>query len=458
MLKRAAIILVAVVAVGFVLIQATRQPEAPTVEVPPVTDMPFLLGGIQVNEADHNYWMESLQASDMNTVSVTVYAKHGDWNTPNLWFDIEDQWVVHEIRAAKAKGLRVVLILRVALDHAYEANRFMWHGMIAPQGEEAVDSWFQNYAHFIEQWADISEAEGVDVMAVGSEMNALVATTPLMAIPPLEEWLLSIEKQQQRKERITKFSDRIDERYLWVRNGENFKDVGKYLDAESAAKRAWAQQTTFAGVPNGLDKMNARRYALNEHWKKIIKLARQHYSGKLTYAANFDNYREVGFWKELDFIGINAYFKLREWPPQNPEDGGLAEMTESWETVLSDIEGFRKSIGTPTHQVLFTELGYSYRKHCSIEPWTGYGFSVLGKNGSEELLIWQEQPVAFEERANAVRALHQAQETVNPDLMAGILYWKMSTDPWHEEIEPFVLTLQKSQRDPLQDALAAFAK
>ena len=37
----------------------------------------FYLGGIQVNEADHSHWVETLAESGMNTVAVTVYAHQG---------------------------------------------------------------------------------------------------------------------------------------------------------------------------------------------------------------------------------------------------------------------------------------------------------------------------------------------------------------------------------------------
>ncbi|MGB6001731.1 MAG: hypothetical protein WBI00_14725, partial [Thermoanaerobaculia bacterium] len=79
-------------------------------------DMTFFLGGIQVDEPDHEAWVRTLDEVGMNTVAVTVYARQGDWDTANLWFDDEAPWVVNEIRVAKSHGLKVVLVLRVALD------------------------------------------------------------------------------------------------------------------------------------------------------------------------------------------------------------------------------------------------------------------------------------------------------------------------------------------------------
>ena len=95
-------------------------------------DKTFFLGGIQVNEPDQEAWVRTLDEVGMNTVAVTVYARQGDWDSANLWFDDEAPWAVNEIRVAKARGLKVVLVLRVALDHAFERNKFFWHGMIMP--------------------------------------------------------------------------------------------------------------------------------------------------------------------------------------------------------------------------------------------------------------------------------------------------------------------------------------
>ena len=50
----------------------------------------FLLGGIQVHEPDLDHWTATLQDVGMNTVSVTVYAKHGDWDSDHLWWEDEE--------------------------------------------------------------------------------------------------------------------------------------------------------------------------------------------------------------------------------------------------------------------------------------------------------------------------------------------------------------------------------
>ena len=50
-----------------------------------------------------------------------------------------------------------------------------------------------------------------------------------------------------------------------------------------------------------------------QKWMDLIKEIKAIYSGKLTYAANWDSdFNRIPFWKELDYIGIQAYFPLTE--------------------------------------------------------------------------------------------------------------------------------------------------
>ena len=64
--------------------------------------------------------------------------------------------------AARQRGLAVVLVLRVALDHAFHRNKFFWHGMIQPRTEAELSDWFWRYRKFTAKWAAIAEAEGMD--------------------------------------------------------------------------------------------------------------------------------------------------------------------------------------------------------------------------------------------------------------------------------------------------------
>ena len=46
------------------------------------------------------------------------------------------------------------------------------------------------------------------------------------------------------------------------------------------------------------------------YWKILIQKIKKVYKGKLTYAANWDEFKRVPFWNELDYIGTVSYTHL----------------------------------------------------------------------------------------------------------------------------------------------------
>lgn len=423
---------------------------------PPST---FLLGGIQINEPVHEEWVEALQRHGMNTVSVTVYAKQGDWDSPHLWWSAQEPAVVSEIETAKAAGLKVVLILRIALDHAFERNRFMWHGMIHPMGPEALDAWFERYETFVLLWADRAQALGVDVLGVGSELSSLTSTRPVEAIPQLHRYYLDAEAQGRAHNELLKYGDRIEPRHWAALGGAEYDTLVGFLQMRSAVWRDWAARTLGAGDDAvRLRRHNARRAHIDARWRALIKKVRAVFQGRLTYAANFDQYGEVGFWDALDIMGINAYFQLRDANRvSKPDDRLQDELREGWLKVFKQIEATRQAQALGAMPVVFTELGYTQAKDGSYEPWAMQGLSVLGPVDDRQLYIWQDQPRVADERAAAVRALHEVHQA-QPGLLQGLLYWKLTTKTYHREIEAFGLLLAKPSDDPLLEALTRFSR
>jgi len=433
----------------------------------------FYLGGIQVNEADHQRWLDALEAEGMNTVSVTDYAHQGDWDSDHLWWDEENPGVMSEIRAAEARGVHTVLILRVALDHAFERNRFLWHGMILPKNERLIDSWFEQYTRFAVKWAEVAEREGVDVLMIGSEMNALASTLPVDELPVLEEYFLNPEKQAERRAEVIRHGEMVEERHLELPSQEGFDDVEDYVDARIATERGWAAQVAGGNGEEALEALKLRRRLLQDRWVALIRELRQVYSGRLGYAANFDQYHEVGFWPELDVMGINAYFKLRDHllengDSENHDVEALRPLLEAgWEGVLGDVASFRARQGLADQPVIFTEMGYTYRAESTVQPWADTGFALVpvgepgdgdepedGAEREERLVVWRDQPDRLAERALAVRTLHDVHDRLDDPFLEGILYWKLSTDPGHRDIESFVVVLGSD--DPILPALRRF--
>ena len=449
--------------------QATESYEPSRLEPGTRQDPPsFYLGGIQINEADHNAWFLALKAQGMNMVQVTDYAKQGDWDTDHMWWDEEAPYVLQEIRGAKAHGLNVILVLRVALDHAFARNAFLWHGMIMPKNDAMLTSWFEQYGRFCKKWAEIAEREGVDVLMIGSEMNALASTLPVDEIPALEEYYLNEEKQARRREEILAQKQLIEDKNLYLQDRETFGTVEEYLDARIATERGWAGTLTDG---ESLEQVNIRRAKLQDHWVKLIRDLRTVYTGPLGFAANFDQYHEVGFWPELDFMGINAYFQLRT----DVLDGVADEdrearlyplLVQGWNGVLGKIASFREARHLDGKPLIFTEMGYTYRRQSSLEPWADTGFSMIynpttlpdGSPGEPEkhVVVWRDQPDDLTERALAVRALHEAHAALEKPFLHGISYWKLSSHDYHKEHESFMVHIGDGTDDPILPELRRF--
>jgi hypothetical protein len=347
--------------------------------------------------------------------------------------------------------------MRTHLDSSFAANKFIWHGMIRPKDEATLERWFARYQEFILQWAKIAEEEGVDIFGIGSEMNALSSTNQIRSMPALHLYYNDKAGRKEYESRAFKYQDSLFKKDLWVRDFENYTNLEAYLDDRINVHYNWAQQATYAGQNKRLKRVNKRRAQYLIAWKKLIKEVRSVYSGKLTYAANFDNYQEVAFWKQLDFIGINAYFSLRDANTTFDDSTQLkAQLKKGWDKVFAEIQSYTKRKGIKDKPLLFTELGYISRENATIEPWAGFGFSVVGNKNEERLVRWQKETKNWEERRLAMDALYEVVKEQHLNL-EGLLYWKLTSHDYHLPYEPFALHLTPDAKDPLQTSLMRFS-
>ncbi|MDD4957008.1 MAG: hypothetical protein PHH49_04625 [Candidatus Omnitrophica bacterium] len=98
-----------------------------------------------------------------------------------------------------------------------------------------------------------------------------------------------------------------------------------------------------------------------ERWRTLIGHIRAIYPGKLIYAANWDNYKNIRFWDALDYAGIDAYFPLSY--KKNPD---LEDLKKGWEKWIYEISVWHAEVNKP---VIFTEIGYSSSSIAPSEPW-----------------------------------------------------------------------------------------
>lgn len=97
-------------------------------------------------------------------------------------------------------------------------------------------------------------------------------------------------------------------------------------------------------------------------WRDIIKAVRKVYRGPLTYAANWDEAGRVPFWKELDYIGVQAYFPLSA--AANPS---TKQLVAAWQGPIDQLKSLSKA--NQDRPVVFTEIGYPRGLSAAKEPW-----------------------------------------------------------------------------------------
>ena len=155
----------------------------------------------------------------------------------------------------------------------------------------------------------------------------------------------------------------------------------------------------------GTELMNSLKY--EDEWRRIIAEIRKVYTGKITYAANWDKYEEVPFWDALDYIGIQAYFPLTT--KNNPSEG---EIDLGWDHIYNRIIPYAKNL---KKQILFTEIGYDVSETAALKPWQPGGSDKSKGNDLQQLCL----RIALE------RAEDQTQ-------LAGLFLWK-----WFPETQSF---------------------
>ena len=99
-----------------------------------------------------------------------------------------------------------------------------------------------------------------------------------------------------------------------------------------------------------------------DYWKQLITEVKSIYEGKLTYAANWNEYNRTPFWDQLDYIGIDAYF-----PVSDLKTPTIEFCLDGWEKYIPEITSYSKKYNK---QILFTEFGYRSMDYSGVTPWS----------------------------------------------------------------------------------------
>jgi len=132
-------------------------------------------------------------------------------------------------------------------------------------------------------------------------------------------------------------------------------------------------------------------------WRETIYKVRAVFSGKLIYAASWDEAHKVPFWRDLDFVGVDFYFPLT-----TRNDPSCFEILAGWQPWLERLRLLHQQTGRP---ILLTEIGYRSVDGAGMRP---YEF------GEDATLDLQEQ-------ADLYWAAMQA--TSEESWIAGLYWW-----------------------------------
>lgn len=143
-------------------------------------------------------------------------------------------------------------------------------------------------------------------------------------------------------------------------------------------------------------------------WRALIASVRDHFHGRLTYAANYDEFQRVSFWDALDYVGVDAYFGLADASDPAPSPQALAA---AWSRrgYLAQLADVSRRTGK---QIVFTEIGYRGIRSTAVHPneWDA------------------DDDVDVEAQANAYMAFYDA--VADQPWLAGVYWWGVEADGW----------------------------
>jgi len=158
---------------------------------------------------------------------------------------------------------------------------------------------------------------------------------------------------------------------IWVWRGEftgdiNMKTASDWNTLENSYTHFILEYADLANQVNAevfcigteLEKFISNR---PDYWFNLIKKIKHKYKGKLTYAANWDEFRRTPFWEELDYIGVDAYF-----PVSDAKTPTVNECLKGWNSHKLEIKSLSIKYDKP---ILFTEFGYRSVDYSGREPW-----------------------------------------------------------------------------------------
>lgn len=116
-------------------------------------------------------------------------------------------------------------------------------------------------------------------------------------------------------------------------------------------------------------------------WKQLIYKVRQVYAGPLTYAANWDEYQKISFWKNLDYIGVDTYFPISKMKTPT-----IKKTLKNWKSIQRQLSKISKK---NDRKILLTEFGYRNISYAGKHPWTHNKGESLPTNNQAQVNLYE---------------------------------------------------------------------
>lgn len=439
----AAAVLLGALLLGNVAQQGVERTDRSDAAAGPLTDAPWLAGGVDVGETDLAPLATAMRAVGLTTLQVSHEATLREWDRASLDFSEPEAGALRaRLRGAREAGLSVMLVLRVRLNPANPRNRHLWHGLAWPRDAE-LDAFFAQYRDYVLWAADLAAEEGVALLVVGNELNALTSTA--VDVPGVLAHALT--DSQLTSEARDLATCAATGPVTW-HDGGTYPDLASAVAGEHRALRAWG--AAVAGPEAGRSaRLRQRRQRHEEHWRTLLDEARAHFPGLLSYGAGFDTYADVGFWDATDAIVSTAYFGLRRV-------GERGDFEAAWKRHLSGLARVAEARPSrPALPVYLGELGFTRRAGSAVRPWSYEGFEVLpsADRSRRQCVEWARQPLDPSERVRALTALASAIAEGALPTLRGFSLWKLTLQDEHFGLEPYAIRLESpGDHGPAADA------
>ncbi|RZI41958.1 DUF4214 domain-containing protein [Herbaspirillum sp. HC18] len=198
------------------------------------------------------------------------------------------------------------------------------------------------------------------------------------------------------------------------------KDWATYMGQVSSLAQELGAIEIVIGTENiGFDTANYR-----DLWQDVIKAARSHYSGLLSYDAYYPGVDKTGFWDLLDIIGVSAYYPLT-----NKENPTYQDVLAGWYTNYT----YPNSLGTPVDVVsTLHALSSQYGKPVQFEEFGAQSFHGVvndptGAGPANKVPDWQQQAWMFQSVLDAFSRDNAS------GWFRGISAWGMSLAPGQDD-------------------------